>query len=407
MFFGMSVIFTTALAIADADANIRTKPFGQSLLALSQKIQCGTGVGFAVSHGVQHFQTAKHGHIVQARLLVVPEMVSIVDDLLAGDGLELPFPFSGQVTAFWDDARTREVRVVDIPEGSMLPEFMQGLFQKDGHTVLSCEWAVHPLFGFARSDSMLLRVQSDKPLPESLKLPDGSVMPCHIIQTNAPMLAPEFASRSGARREARRGEGGAVAGLPPIAWPALAPSPASGAEAASEAAPAPEAAREPTGPAIPAAPVAGTAEADPAAEAAREEGEITPCASELPAPGVTPSEGEEVPGPPSGGPEEAGVQPAAEPALPTEQAVAELGAAGQEAAGPREGPTPATEGVAPQEGAEGPAQRTRARRAQEEKELQGKAPSPPTETLLDGAPSSNSDRRPPGAPDANAASPQD
>ena len=296
-------------------------PMGKSLLALSTKISFKRDgrVVFAVSHGVGTFHTSRHGDIVQARLLITPGEEPFFGTLVENGRLLLPFPFNSHVTALWEHARTREVRVVNI-RGAMQPKLMRDLFEKDGHTVISSAWEVHAKYGFSRSDAMLVSVQSDKPLPASLKMRDGTdEMPCHILEKTGPVGAPDFRARRADMRAAERGprriEGGAPVGSPPrITWAGIAAGAPARVVAPTPPAPARLAAREPTGSATPLAP----APAEPAAmETEREEGEITPTPAEQAAAVVDPTEGEESPEPQLGDPEGAAEQDAAEVAVAT------------------------------------------------------------------------------------------
>lgn len=70
---GRVLILQTRLRVGQRLQDV-VQPFGKSLLALATRVQNENGgqVPFAVTQGVGNFVTSKHGHLVQARLLVPP-----------------------------------------------------------------------------------------------------------------------------------------------------------------------------------------------------------------------------------------------------------------------------------------------------------------------------------------------
>ena len=135
----------------------------------------------------------KHGNIIQARLLVRPEVVALFELLIDDhDCVVLP-PLLGAMSRHGGTVGGRaqkSLRFIDVPVSRMLPEDVTRTLQARRNTVISCDWDVCPMSDLPRVDAILAVARCKEAPPSALRTTGGHVMACHVFKRDTPVCAP-------------------------------------------------------------------------------------------------------------------------------------------------------------------------------------------------------------------------
>ena len=155
-------ILLVQCAVAAGEGAVATREYfekglsdlGRTQIPVNYPCEFGDRHAFSVSGGVKIVKP-RLGDLIQARLVVHPDAVLLFKGFIdANDEMHLPSPFDGLVTAKWVDERKQSMRIVDIPEAAMLPEYVADKLRERGDKVFSCDWDVCPKSGLPRADAV-------------------------------------------------------------------------------------------------------------------------------------------------------------------------------------------------------------------------------------------------------------